>query len=313
MLDPCLMKMLVCADCRHSLSEKDGSLVCTSCKRRYEIQDGIPALYPQSVDQTHLVEEEHLAVQRTGEPTPLQRFRSAQWKLSKSEFWTMVEDRIRDANNGGFPAGKSMINVGCGYDDSFRPFQDQGVVFVNFDLVHCKVSHLKNAEGAKLCVVGDIGAMPFAESSFDYLVAVDVVHHEWGKLDQILGSFWDLIKPGGMLFLQEPNRHAVFQLAKSMLPRPVYRAARIAYHRMKRSKEKPADYEFPMSMRAMMKTLERMGFENISVYGNYAYPHSNPLRHRVYQALSKSKYVRTCHNYHFTMSAVKPSEGNSLP
>jgi len=199
-----------------------------------------------------------------------------------------------------------MINAGCGYDDSFRLFQDQGIAFVNFDLVYSTVSHLKNVGGAKLCVLGDIGAMPFADSSFDYLVSTDVVHHEWEKLDQILTSFYDLIKPGGMLFLQDPNSHGLFQLPKSILPKAVHRRLRKAYHKLKHSAFEPADYEFPTSMRSVIGLLERIGFQDVRMYGSFSYPCIDPLRYRIYQLLSRSRYIRTFHNYHYTLQASKP-------
>ena len=141
----------------------------------------------------------------------------------------------------------------------------------------------------------------------DCLVAIDVVHHEWEKLERILSSFRDLIKPGGMLFLQDPNAFAVFQWAKSVLfPKPVHRVLRKAYHKLKHSAYKPADYEFPTSMRSVLRLLKRIGFRDIRVYGSYSYPCIDPFRYRIYQALSGSEYIRKYHNYHYTVSAVRP-------
>ncbi|HET6453341.1 MAG TPA: Trm112 family protein [Armatimonadota bacterium] len=75
MVDPILLGMLVCTECRRSLKEDGEHLICTSCGRQFEVRDGIPILFPRDVDQTHLAEEEHLAHHKTGDPTPTQRFR----------------------------------------------------------------------------------------------------------------------------------------------------------------------------------------------------------------------------------------------
>ena len=46
MLDPQLLEILVCPQCKGELEyrEKDNELVCNACKLRYEIRDGIPIM-----------------------------------------------------------------------------------------------------------------------------------------------------------------------------------------------------------------------------------------------------------------------------
>ncbi len=64
---------------------------------------------------------------------------------------------------------------------------------------------LKRDSGAKFCVVGDVRHLPFKKNQFDYLVCIDVIHHEYDQLKRLINSFKNLLKTGGMLFLEDPN------------------------------------------------------------------------------------------------------------
>jgi uncharacterized protein YbaR (Trm112 family) len=44
MLDPQLVALLVCPDCRQPVREEQDCLVCTGCQKRYPIRDGIPMM-----------------------------------------------------------------------------------------------------------------------------------------------------------------------------------------------------------------------------------------------------------------------------
>jgi hypothetical protein len=44
MIDEELLKILACPVCKTDVILKKGGLVCTSCKRKYPIKDGIPIM-----------------------------------------------------------------------------------------------------------------------------------------------------------------------------------------------------------------------------------------------------------------------------
>lgn len=122
-----------------------------------------------------------------------------------------------------------------------------------------------------------LNSLPFKHRAFDYVVSIDVIHHECTRLDRVLASFRDLLKPGGMLFLEDPNAWGMFQLHKSILmPRSVYRYLRSAYHRLKKSEHRPADYEFPTNVWQVTAMLRKLGFEQITLYPHVAYPSIGP-------------------------------------
>lgn len=296
--DPRLVELLACPQCRGGLAAGPGILRCSGCGGEYDVIRGIPCLYPPSMDEDHLREEESLAdVMERAPGSGKERFSLAQWKESKREFWEMVE---ADTGAGGW----TMLNIGSGFDTGFRKLQSKGGMFVNFDLVYRMLDHLRSEEGAQHCVAGDINSLPFGKGTFDYVISIDVIHHEFDRLEETLSSFASLLKPGGTLFLEDPNAWGLFQFPKSiLLPRPVYRLARKLYHRMRRSTHRPAEYEFPTSVWKVKRTLKRLGFAELEVYPNRAYPEIGRWACRLYGLLSKIEFIGRYHNFHYMIRA----------
>jgi len=44
MIDKDLLEILACPACKGDIQEKDNTLVCTKCGRKYPIRDGIPVM-----------------------------------------------------------------------------------------------------------------------------------------------------------------------------------------------------------------------------------------------------------------------------
>ena len=297
--DPQLIELIACPDCRSDLAQAEGRLLCTGCGRQYEVRSGIPILYPTGVEAAHLEEEERLAkamMQPRGGGR--EAFYADQWGLARAGFWKMVEDNVVAP-----PA--AIVNIGCGYSRNFLGFQQLGYTFVNLDLVYSILRVLQEERGAKSCVAGDIERLPLKPSSFDALICADVIHHRCDIAPDLLASFSELLRPGGSLFLQDPNAWGMFQIPKSILPKPLYRAARATYHRLKRTKNRPADYEFPTSVWSVMRTLRKVGFSVVELFPNDAYPRLHPLLYGIYRFLRRVEYVRRYHGYHYTLRAVK--------
>jgi SAM-dependent methyltransferase len=261
---------------------------------------GIPALFPSAFDAAHLHEEQNLAeMMKEKETDAAVEFELGQWRQSKQEFWAVVNSAINDAP-------KQVINIGCGYDHHFSELASRGHVFVNFDIVLKMLKALQSEFGARFCVNGDINRLPFKPRTFDYVVSIDVIHHECDRLPAVLASFRDLLKPGGTLFLEDPNAWGMFQFTKSiLLPRPVYQYARSAYHRLRQSTHRPAEYEFPTNVWRVMDMLRELGFDKIKSYPHTAYPTIGRRSYKLYRMFSGSSYVRTFHNYHYMLSAVR--------
>jgi len=299
-LDPRLHELLACPRCLAEFVITDTSLQCGGCRETFALEDGIPVLLPKTFDVEHLKEEQFLAtMMREKAHLPAMRFNLEQWNQSKQDFWRMVAAGVSGSS-------KRFVNIGCGYDSRYSEFESKGHVFVNFDMVLDMLKTLRSDFGALFCVNGDLNSLPFKRGAFDYVISIDVIHHECDRLSEVLATFRDLLKPGGTLFLEDPNAWGLFQMAKSIfLPRPVYRYLRSTFHRLLRSTHRPADYEFPTNVWQVTRILQELGFEKIHVYPQTAYPTIGRTRHQIYRWLSGSEYVRTYHNYHYMLSATR--------
>lgn len=299
LINPQLTQLLACPDCKNDLSEIDKRLICNLCKRKYEIKNGIPILYPSNLDYVHLREEENLAKMMNRPRLNIKdQFSSIQWKNSKNEFWNIVQDNIRIEH-------QVFINIGCGYDNNFNKLEQKTHIFVNFDMVYDMVYFLKKNFDAKFCVVGDMNALPFRKNSFDCVSCIDVIHHESCRLWNLLESFKGILKLGGYLFLEDMNAWGLFQFPKSIfIPKPLFRILRSIFHRLKHSNHKPANYEFATNPWKVKKTLERLRFHDIKFYLNKSYPNINEFCFYIYKFLSKIELVQKYHNCHYFLSAI---------
>ena len=54
MIDPELLEILACPDCKASVELRDDKICCTGCGKRYRIEDGIPIML---VDEAELPDE----------------------------------------------------------------------------------------------------------------------------------------------------------------------------------------------------------------------------------------------------------------
>ncbi|MCX5800972.1 MAG: methyltransferase domain-containing protein [Candidatus Eisenbacteria bacterium] len=298
--NPELIRWIACPVCDGDLANSVEWLKCTRCGAEYKVRQGIPLLYPPSMSIDHLQEEENLSrMMKSQRLNPKEQFSSLQWNNSKQEFWSMVSANIQ-------APPKLFITIGCGYDSSFVKFEQQGYTFVNFDIVYDILDTLQRDCGAKSCVGGDVNKLPFKKNNFDYVISIDLIHHESERVFTLLESFRNLLKPGGILFLEDPNAWGMFQMAKSIwLPKPVYRSLRSTYHWFKRSTHRPADYEFPTSVWRVKAMLQCLGFQNIRIYPNTAYPCIGEWGFRFYKLFSNFEFIRRYHNYHYMLSATR--------
>ena len=54
MIDPELLDILVCPDCKSDVEFKDNKIVCKGCGRRYPVKNGIPVML---IDESELPTE----------------------------------------------------------------------------------------------------------------------------------------------------------------------------------------------------------------------------------------------------------------
>jgi 2-polyprenyl-3-methyl-5-hydroxy-6-metoxy-1,4-benzoquinol methylase len=295
-----LLAVVACPECGGDLLAVGSCLRCSGCGFQYALSEqGIPLLYPRDLDRVHLDQEERLAKMMIRSAESMQaKAEAEEWRRSKVDFWRLVMQRLS-------APPKRIIYLGCGYDVSFRQFQELGYTFVNCDLVSTMLHTLKTNFGASHCVAGDISKPPFKKQTFDYVVVIDVLHHQERKVHEVLGRITPLLKPGGTIFLQEPNAWGLFQFWKSiLLPKPVYRLLRHHWHTLRKCNHHPADYEFAMTIGSVKRALQRLGVCSLEVHEHSSYPCVSRMCLTLWRTVMVSRYVRTFHNYHWTISGT---------
>lgn len=300
MIDNELLDLLACPECRNPLGRGESTLLCPACGIDYTIEDGIPLLYPKDIDREHIAEEETLGeLMKNPDPSPKELFHEEQWKVSKEEYWSLVRDWTGERE------GLRILNAGCGIDTGFFTL-DRRNMLVAFDLMPSLLASLREEQGSRHNVAGAVQSLPFREGSFDCVCCVDLIHHETDRIENIIDLFHEVLKPGGVLFLEDINAWGIYQFWKSiLLPRPLHRGLRDLYHTIRGSGHRPARYEFPTSVFRVRRLLERAGFTGIEAVPQKAYPNVGPAAFRIYRVLSRHGRLGKYHNFHYLLQARK--------
>ncbi len=295
-----LLDLLACPRCGGDLGPGEYSLTCFSCGTSFEVRGGIPVLMPEGIDLEHLAEEEKLGRLMTDAPESEKNALSEeQWKLSKQEYWDFVKENVG--------AGKTVVNIGCGVDTAFLELAE-GNTLVAFDLMCSLLERLRDDHGSRLNVTGAVQALPFRDGAFNAICCIDLIHHEPDNLTTIFDSFARILRPGGMLFLEDINAWGLTLFWKSkMMPRKMHGALREGWHRIKGSAHRPAPYEFPTDVFGSMRMLEKAGFEDIEAMPLSSYPNTGRTGLSLFGKLSSSDRIRRYHNFHYMLFAKKPT------
>ena len=196
--------------------------------------------------------------------------------------------------------------LGCGFDAHAHEFTKDGHLFINFDMIMQMLETQQKISHNDTNVAGDMNKLPFAAKSIDYIISIDVIHHEYHALEALLKKMTHILKPGGTLFLEDPNAWGMFQWPKSLLlPKFIYIPLRRTFHAIKKSAHKPADYEFPTSVWKIRRMLKRIGMTNITAYPQHAYPETHRLLVWQYRLIAWIPFVAKYWNFHYMLSARK--------
>lgn len=295
-----LLEKLICPNCKANVFMDGDKLRCEKCRNVYLLDYDIPALVSERINKEHLkTEEELFQKMREGTKNKNKDLSNKEWKKSKQDFWSVVKRGISGDH-------AEILNIGCGYDNSFVEFEKEGHTFVNMDITDSSLRYLKTEYDANNCVVGDVNSMPFKNDSFDIVTCIDVLHHEERNTSNILKSIYRILKHDGVLYIQDVNAWGMFQFYKSIfLPQFVHKILRKIYHRIKKTEHVPAEYEFPTNPLKVKKLLSRIGFRDVMIHKNNTHPEIGKLRMAVFNKLNKNKIFSKYHNYHYFISVKK--------
>lgn len=112
-------------------------------------------------------------------------------------------------------AGRKGLDVGCGQGAYVGRMREIGFDVAGID---SSVGQIRRAAGTlgapDLVQIGSVLDIPAADESFDFVYAINVLHH-LGSLDEQRRAFRELarvLKPGGLLFVHEINtRNVLFR------------------------------------------------------------------------------------------------------
>lgn len=120
--------------------------------------------------------------------------------------------------------GKSILEVGCGRGATLLEFARRGANVVGLDyseqaLVVCR--QLENRDGIRgqaTFVNGDARKIPLPSESFDFVFSVGLIEH-FEDPTEILAEQQRVLRKGGFLLVQVPQKYSVYTAVKKMMIR----------------------------------------------------------------------------------------------
>lgn len=101
-------------------------------------------------------------------------------------------------------AGQRVLDLGCGKGRFARALAALGAEVVGVDLSASMLAEASGFDRAR----ASARSLPFAESVFDVVVAVEVLEHV-GAVEPVLREARRVLRPGGRLLVVDKNAHAL--------------------------------------------------------------------------------------------------------
>lgn len=96
----------------------------------------------------------------------------------------------------------TVLDIGCG--NGLSTANIKGNIVVGIDLSVTQMVRAKMKWSDKYFAVADAQNLPFRNESFDYVVAINLLHHISNQ-NRVLDEFYRVLKKGGTLLTVDPN------------------------------------------------------------------------------------------------------------
>jgi tRNA (uracil-5-)-methyltransferase TRM9 len=107
------------------------------------------------------------------------------------------------------PPGGSVLDMGCGNGRAYQVFEGRAITYEGIDSSERLVAHARRLVRSNLARfrVGDLRALPYADTSFDLAIAVASIHHlpsrEYRRA--AIAEAFRVLKPGGTFIMESWN------------------------------------------------------------------------------------------------------------
>ena len=123
--------------------------------------------------------------------------------------------------------GKKVLEIGCGRGSTLLEFAKRGANVKGIDYAQSAIAlcnNLKekastNGNGNHLSaefLQADAQDLPFGNEEFDIVYSVGLLEH-FQDPTQILAEQWRVLKTGGFVIVQVPQRYSIYTIAKKLL------------------------------------------------------------------------------------------------
>jgi SAM-dependent methyltransferase len=166
--------------------------------------------------------------------------------------------------------GKSCLEVGCGHTGFSSWFGERGARLLEGDLVFEAVSELKQRQDGDVNVLClDANFLPFKNGTFDVIFCVGVIHH-FSQIGTPLNEMARCVKPGGSIYIVEPNKQYLPTVVIEAMPRrwPRFIRQRLV-PKLFPGYVPPADYEHPLSTREIREALSNQAVSKLEIDFEY--------------------------------------------
>ena len=141
---------------------------------------------------------EHFDLRGTGETGLSLAYNRACYALRAE----VLERCLRD--QGFAPAGRSVLDVGCGTGFFTAFYLDRGARVTGIDIAPTSIERLRARHPGATFLLGDVSETP-PPGRFDLVNAFDVLYHivDEAKWEAALGHLADAVAPGGLLLVTD--------------------------------------------------------------------------------------------------------------
>ncbi len=197
-MNKAIIEILACPVCKQKLLKKNSLLVCKN-KHSYPIKKNVPImsdLDPYLEVEAKAWEDEW---QKGVSPKALKSYKYNMKIFKKLGFWEESGEAA-----GYIPTKKDSVVLDLACGNGVSTANMNGKMVVGLDLSAKQMIRAKSKFKKINFVMGDAEKLPFKDNTFDYVVAINMLHHVYHPV-KVLSEIFRVLKKGGKLLSVDPN------------------------------------------------------------------------------------------------------------